>query len=281
MFDPNQLRTRLIDAGLARVANDLVDSAAESIRIVTQPASEDDIPVGASKFGGKPDMPPDSNWPRWKDAPLSFLCQINLSSLAGIPIASRLPDSGLLSFFYDAEQSTWGFDPNDRGSWHVALFSQHNLRRHELPESLPDYSRYSPCEVAVGEHLTLPGWETPFVRSLNLSDGESDAYFDLLDDEEIAGHHLFGHPQEVQGEMQLECQLASNGVYCGNSEGYTSPLAAELQSGAADWVLLLQIDSDDNPGWMWGDCGRLYFWITKHDLAEGAFDRVWMILQCS
>ena len=280
MFDSDQLRTRLIDAGLARVANDLVDSAAECISIGTQPSSDGDIPVGASKFGGNPDLPPDSDWPRWKDVPLSFLCQFNLSSLAKNPIAGHLPDNGLLSFFYDAEQSTWGFDPKDRGSWHVALFSQHKLVRNELPESLPDYSRYSPCEVTFGEDLTLPGWETLFVKSLNLADDELDAYLDTFDDEETAGHHLFGHPQEIQGAMQLECQLASNGVYCGNAEGYKNPKVAKLQAGASDWVLLLQIDSDDNPGWMWGDCGCLYFWITKHDLAEGAFNRVWMVLQC-
>jgi uncharacterized protein YwqG len=31
---------------------------------------------------------------------------------------------------------------------------------------------------------------------------------------------------------------------------------------------------------MWGDAGRLYFWIRKQDLAEQSFDAVWAILQC-
>jgi hypothetical protein len=42
--------------------------------------------------------------------------------------------------------------------------------------------------------------------------------------------------------MQLECQLASNGIYCGDPDGYKNPRVAELKSGAADWILLLQID---------------------------------------
>ena len=80
--------------------------------------------------------------------------------------------------------------------------------------------------------------------------------------------------------MQLECQLASNGVYCGNPEGYQNPLVGELGSKASQWTLLFQCDSDDNVGWMWGDVGRLYFWITESDLVAQRFENVWMILQC-
>ncbi|NJN57124.1 MAG: DUF1963 domain-containing protein [Leptolyngbyaceae cyanobacterium SL_5_9] len=45
--------------------------------------------------------------------------------------------------------------------------------------------------------------------------------------------------------------------------------------------MLFQFNSDDNPGWMWGDTGCLYFWITELDLASQQFENVWMILQCS
>ncbi len=60
--------------------------------------------------------------------------------------------------------------------------------------------------------------------------------------------------------MKLECQLASNGLYCGDGDAYGSPQGRALADGAEDWRLLLQIDSDeDGPGWMWGDLGRIYF----------------------
>jgi len=271
----------LIDAGLARVASELVDSAAECITIRTERRSEDEIPVGVSRFGGHPDLPDQFQWPHWKDRPLSFLCQINFSTLVKNPVAECLPAEGLLAFFYDPEQSTWGFDPKDRGSWSVHLFSQQDLQRSAPPESLLEYAHYSACDVTFGSGPTLPGWETALVQSLNLTDAEQDAYFDVSDCEGAEGHHLLGHSQEVQGAMQLECQLVSNGIYCGGPEGYSDPRVSELERGAAEWILLLQIDSDDNPEWMWGDCGRLYFWITKTDLAASAFDRVWMVLQCS
>ena len=81
--------------------------------------------------------------------------------------------------------------------------------------------------------------------------------------------------------MELECQLASNGVYCGNAVFPEQEKVKALEAGAADWRLLLQIDTDEaGPGWMWGDVGRIYFWIRHQDLAARRFADVWLILQC-
>jgi len=80
--------------------------------------------------------------------------------------------------------------------------------------------------------------------------------------------------------MQLEAQLVSNGLYCGDASGYNNPRAKALAAGATDWVLLLQLDSDDAAKIMWGDAGMLYFWIRRDDLAARRFDRTWFTLQC-
>jgi uncharacterized protein YwqG len=80
--------------------------------------------------------------------------------------------------------------------------------------------------------------------------------------------------------MQLEAQLVTNGLYCGNETGYKDPRRKGLESGADDWMLLLQLDSDDAAEFMWGDSGMLYYWIRKQDLASSRFDRVWMTMQC-
>jgi uncharacterized protein YwqG len=80
--------------------------------------------------------------------------------------------------------------------------------------------------------------------------------------------------------MQTEVQLVSHGLYCGNATGYNDPRAEELRAGASQWRLLLQIDSDDDTGMMWGDVGRIYYWIHERDLAAGVFENTWLILQC-
>jgi uncharacterized protein YwqG len=51
-------------------------------------------------------------------------------------------------------------------------------------------------------------------------------------------------------------------------------------SGVDQWLLLLQLDSDDPIDVMWGDGGMLYFWIRRDDLANRRFDKTWMTLQC-
>jgi uncharacterized protein YwqG len=53
-----------------------------------------------------------------------------------------------------------------------------------------------------------------------------------------------------------------------------------LQPGAIDWEMLLQIDSDDNAKMMWGDVGRIFYWIPRNDLRARNFEATWMILQC-
>ena len=58
--------------------------------------------------------------------------------------------------------------------------------------------------------------------------------------------------------MELEAQLASHGVYCGDPAGYESPEAGRLEAGAKDRRLLLQLDSDEHMDVMWGDAGILY-----------------------
>jgi len=78
----------------------------------------------------------------------------------------------------------------------------------------------------------------------------------------------------------LECQLTANGVDTGGPAGYQGDRVEALRAGAADWQLLLQVDSDEASGWMFGDIGRLYVCIRRQDLAELRFDRCWTVLQC-
>jgi len=127
--------------------------------------------------------------------------------------------------------------------------------------------------------VSLPSWENEFVQQ-NLSEKEIDQYLNLPQDYTI--NKLLGYANNIQGEMELECQLVTNGLYCGDPSGFNDPRAKELEKEANDWILLLQIDSDnDKTGMMWGDAGRLYFWIKKEDLKNKNFDNAWMVSQCS
>ena len=66
----------------------------------------------------------------------------------------------------------------------------------------------------------------------------------------------------------------------GHARDIQAPMEPELQP-EGDWRLVLQVDSDDELGMMWGDLGRLYLWARTEDLAAGRFDRFRLRLQCT
>lgn len=234
-----------------------------------------------SRLGGLPELPVDLAWPEWEGRPLAFLCQISFAETAGADIG--LPDHGQLYVFYEQEQATAGFDPEDRGSFKV-LYSEHPIsecRERALPPGLEVVFPAKPVEFAAVD--TYPDWQDDRVQALDLSEPAAEEYIELCAEAAERGpaHRLLGYPTPVQdNDMDLECQLVTHGIYCGDASGYANPQVMQLQPGRSDWQMLLQIDSDDDTEMMWGDVGRLYFWIRKQDLERRRFDDCWMILQC-
>lgn len=281
-----KLQKLFSEYSLTGISDRLQNCVKPSVRIRSVD-SKQEAEIGASKLGGCPDLPKDTVWPVWKGIPLSFIGQFDLSEVLRFQIEDTVPKEGMLSFFYDAEQTTWGYDPEDRESWKVFYFEKADLIRTQFPKELPLQSRFQERPVEFQQDVTLPPWDSSVIDELELSDEEDDDYIDFLPEvrklayESETVHRLFGYPDQVQGDMQLECQLVSNGLYCGDASGYQDPRRGELQEGANDWRLLLQIDSDQSIGMCWGDVGRLYFWIKANDLKQGNFDQVWMVLQCS
>ncbi len=238
-----------------------------------------------SRIGGAPDLPDGFEWPQWKNVPLAFLAQIDLAEIGQQSVLPDLPTHGLLYFFYDQEQSTWGFRPGDRGSWRVFYSAEsEQLKRTDPPAGVNDHARFSEKQLEFREITTYPSLDRVSDGPMDMSDetwDEVDA-LQARDFGDLPRHQIGGLPIPVQGDdMELECQLASNGIDVGSSAGYASPEAEALKPGAADWVLLLQLDSDDETDMMWGDLGVLYFWIRKHDLKALNFADCWMVLQCS
>jgi hypothetical protein len=60
----------------------------------------------------------------------------------------------------------------------------------------------------------------------------------------------------------------------------TTALRVDGFSESACLRLLLQLDTDDDLGWMWGEVGRLYYLIRQEDLAARDFSHAWMTFQC-
>ena len=152
------LREGLKAAGLrGHLAEAIADYAVPSLEMSA--AASTTVPVGATKIGGRPDLPEETAWPRRSDRireramepvlgtiPLAFLAQVELQEAARAlpPDENPLPTSGVLSFFYDAYDQPWGYDPEDRHDFRVI----HSGPKEDLapavpPEDLPEVCRFA------------------------------------------------------------------------------------------------------------------------------------------
>jgi uncharacterized protein YwqG len=117
-----------------------------------------------------------------------------------------------------------------------------------------------------------------------LTRAEKDIYVDLPENILSRGsdliNRILGYPEQIQNDMQTECQMVSGGIYY-DGKAHENPRYEELKPGSLDWELLLQLDSEEaNAQMIWGDVGRIYFWIQKQSLVNREFDKVWFQLQC-
>jgi uncharacterized protein YwqG len=194
-----------------------------------------------------------------------------------------LPLSGTLLFYYDyVTQDAWGFDPKDQSSFAVRYSRDRSPSMLIADQNLIG-DLIAATSVKTVPLRSLPSWEREAVRNIELDDNEFDEFVKILEDSYrgFPKHQLFGFPVNVQGDgMELECQLVSNRIYCGDPSGYNCPEAKALAKGKDDWRLLLQLDSDDESNIMFGDSGRIYFWIREQDALNLEFEKAWMILQC-
>jgi uncharacterized protein YwqG len=263
--------------------------ARPSIRLT--PAESPSVGPAASRLGGAPDLPPGFEWPRWGGRSLAFLGQINLGEEGARVPEAGLPPNGLLLFFYDVQQQPTGLAPAHRGSCRAVI-----LRTGEALERDPEgRASFAEHPLAFSRELTLPTEHSVQVGPLDLDYDERFAWYSLRErlaafqgvvleessTEWFALNRLLGYPDAVHaGEIELDCQLVASGLDLSGGEGYLDPRRDDLEPGAADWRLLLQLSVDSPLGSDWGQSlQRLYVWIREPALRSGDFGQVWAILQ--
>ncbi|WIG60319.1 MAG: hypothetical protein OJF49_003067 [Ktedonobacterales bacterium] len=284
-MDLDAARASLSTAGLPALVAQLDTLAQPCIRLASQRADESALTVGASKLGGQPDLLPGTAWPEKQGNPMSFVAQIRLEQVHAFDAQQALPAAGMLSFFYDAQQSAYGAEPTDRNG-RAVYFTQGNLaalQRTPFPAALPAAARFSPCALTIASDLTLPEQPQLELPALAWDQAAQEHYDAALSqlasatDRAAPKHQLLGYPTTLQDDMRLQCQLAANGVRI--EDAASDPRTPALSSGALHWRLLLQVDSDPNAGMRWADAGMLYYWIERDALQRANFENVWVVLQ--
>ena len=281
----------------------LLEIAKREIRL-NYHKSDNPLDATASKIGGRPIVPLDFKWPTYtgvicgeekserKTRPLSFLAQINLKEVSNMDENHLLPDDGILSFFYDLETMTWGFDPDDKGSARVFYFPEGMCTQvAEIPEELDVEFVIPELAVEFDPHVSLPGYGDND-DELGISRDEDLDWDEFIECIENAGGDdieeltkLLGYPNVIQNPMEEECEACLRGFRQGNPEDYKvipDTEKADITDKAKDWILLFQMSTIESEDYelMFGDCGSIYFWIRNEDLKERNFDKVWLVLQC-
>ncbi|KAB7707181.1 DUF1963 domain-containing protein [Bacillus aerolatus] len=244
--------------GLGHAKQEIMDSVYECVTITPEAAAF--LPAGTSKFGGAPDLPESLAYPEYKNIPLNFIGQVNLAELAALAFdGNPLPQEGILYFFYydnweEDDDVVFG-EPDQKDGWRVLYWDGDTAQLRLVERAKVSYPQ---CKMAFSIQDKLP--------YIFLETDEDEEKFEELHDEwhlsEESEHQMLGLPVSVQGEVFEEvCD------YVGAEED--------------EMVLLLQVDSDEeNLDVMWGDCGMIYYCISKRDLAEKRFDRSWFSFQC-
>jgi uncharacterized protein (TIGR02996 family) len=231
-----------------RAETRLLRGARPTLYMVVSAKKDDKLPIGCTKVGGCPDLPPDVAWPIYLNdtggpVPLIFCAQIRLSELRNTVAARELPAEGLLSFFFRPAHYC---DPGT-----VVLLSPESaaLRRVTPP---PDPNLHHPNRGgAFGrKYFPLKAGSVRLIESLDLPVRfERDYEFEEL-------HRVL---RPIDDDFQVR-QLLGNGLqYNGSSDRKSS-------------FRRLAVFGGEKP-FLWGDSAMPIWYMAAADLAAGRFDK--------
>lgn len=227
------------------------------------------LPAGCSKYGGRPDVADDFQWPHDNSGyPLSLLLQIDCADLAFLDREGLLPTSGHLYFFYELSEMR---RDGKKNSVRVIYNDKPSSQLHPLdyPVNLDKHYQLQECRLQFSQRTSFPCPEEVY--------------------------HLIH--KRVKTKDNIELEVASDRLeekYCpesegiGNMLGYAFLIEKPIVKDLSDHVLLLQLDSseyweedDKTPhDLLFGDDGCIYFYIKREDLLARRFDNIKFALQC-
>ena len=254
MASLNNLRQAITSSQLEAHRDEIEKVALPSARVIPSGAL-DTVPDRISRLGGHPDAPGEFTWPTYeaegKTLALAFVAQIDCAKLPRDAVPAEMPVSGILSFFFDTAEQPWGFDGEDDGARVFYTTEDTPLQRTEPPPGTPVHPA---IKLEVSSDWTL---SEGLICDRDLGEELMEFRDVLRADPKHPVHRLGGYDDAVQ-----------------------NPVLEGFESSMDDPVLLLQLDSDEDADWMFGDIGMVYWVIDRVDLAACRFDRARYTLQC-
>ena len=264
--------TTLAPADIVQAFKDLAVPALRLVRS-SEPST--------SHLGGVPLLPESFIWPSCDEVPLNFLACLDLAHLPEKSGVEWLPRLGRLLFFYDTTRQPWGFDPQEKMQWRVILAPSPLAT--DVPVHPAQLRPLSRQDVYLRATVSYPPLTRAGVQAFELTPQQQKALSEVVSESFASApmHQVGGYPVPVsEDDMEVECQLASAGINCGQKNYADTEQAKSVLQTPQDWQLLLQLDADPRLRMQWSRDGRLYFWVRQTPARQGMFDDTWAVFQC-
>jgi uncharacterized protein YwqG len=248
---------------------EIAKSRMSTISINATPS--EDLALEQSKFGHYPCMPADFQYPKDAEGRYMFpLAQVNFKE---VPALEGYPASGYLQIYISAYDEVYGanFENRDeQNNFKVLFFEEAEVANYKADFSFLD-------EVLNAEMV-------PVYKPHALSFTKKDEYIGIRDEKVNAAPALYEITKrypDIQNDLdEIIFEIfQSNGHKIGGYGYFTQTDPRGWIEGVKDYILLLQIDSDDKEI-MWGDVGVANFFIHPDDLAKKDFSKVFYTWDC-
>lgn len=253
----------------------IVATQKDSIEITLVPINQlptEQIELWQSKVGGDPYLPLGQQYPQSLEGEnLQLLAQINFAEL---PENEQYPKSGILQFFINPNDDLYGLDFEDQqkqDGFRVIFHEVVNQDKSSLVQAFPELSEDAYSPVSGQSAIQFEKSESYIdLNNFDFAEKVTDPY---------AGNDDDANDQFCEKYSEI---ISANGHRLGGYPFFTQSDPREYNESLQDYVLLLQIDTDDSEGIdiMWGDSGVGNFFIHPDDLKKRDFSKVMYNWDC-
>jgi uncharacterized protein YwqG len=207
-----------------------------------------------SHFGGHPYFEEGEEWVKSKNGNnMTFVFQIFNNEQIELP-----RNIELIQFYYDFDAFPW--DTDDDG-WRVKIYEKLNIDKRKIIENPFKEKDSKYCEIVFKPIESMPDWDGIFELEPNA------ANLSVQLDSDNPSKNFRKTVEKLVGEQDYQSQLG----------GYPKWVQSDATPTINDnkrMNLLFQIDSEENPGLMWGDVGLVYVFYDEET------KRIEYTLQC-
>ncbi|WP_017814539.1 YwqG family protein [Paenibacillus shenyangensis] len=262
--------------------------------------------TGCSRFGGSPDLPVGMEWPRSQGGEwMTLVAQLNLSQITaeikdsahGAIPGSLLPAQGMLYFFVGQDEPAYNIE-------HRVLYwsgMDTSLLTCYEPDGLTILEEeaeepFLPYQVHAQARVEFPNYGYSEVYNLDdeeITEETAENYLLLTEEmgwepEHVIGKMLgYGDGQHGDHEFVAASYLHT-GKHTYNQEKDKKRMIQhfggdeqKVDQEIDEMLMLLEVDSDRDIGFLWWDAGCIHFFIRKEDLLAGNFERTYCSIYSS